>query len=204
VKGRSAVKTRMTGAERRDSILHAAIHVFVERSYAGATTAEIAREAECNEALIFRHFGSKLDLFTATLARATELICEEAEAGAGAEGSNLDQLRELARHKGRGTVHTYRDLGRLRFVAAAEAREPAIAEALRLHLDELHEWTAARLRAAKTAGELPPSVDPGLAAWEWSSAITLMTLRAMAGDPGAAPDFERIANALIESWRSAS
>jgi AcrR family transcriptional regulator len=188
----------MPAAERRAAILSAAIHVFVERSYGGATTAEIAREADCNEALIFRHFGSKLDLFVATLERATVLICEEAEESAGTE-TGLSQLRALAHAKARGGGR-YRDLGRLRFVAAAEARDPVIARALSRHMNGLHAWTAGRLRAARELGELSPGVDPELAAWEWSGVMTLTSLRAMAGDAAAPGDFERMANALVDSW----
>lgn len=201
---RQKVKVRMTAAERRAAILNAAIHVFVERSYAGATTAEIAKEAECNEALIFRHFGSKLDLFVATLQRATELICEEADESAGAKESGLAQLRAVAHTKARDGAARYRDLGRLRFVAAAEAREPVIARALLEHMNALQAWTAGRLRQAKELGELAPKVDPELAAWEWSGMMTLTSLRAMAGDKAAASDFERMANELIDGWATPS
>ncbi|MDX6591331.1 MAG: hypothetical protein QOJ13_527 [Gaiellales bacterium] len=195
-------KVRMTAVERRAAILNAAIHVFVERSYGGATTAEIAKEAECNEALIFRHFGSKLELFVASLERATELICEEAEESAGTTESGLAQLRALAYSKARDGGGRYRDLGRLRFVAAAEARDPVIADALSKHMNGLQAWTAGRLRAAQQLGELSPDVDPELAAWEWSGVMTLTSLRVMAGDKAASTDFERMANELIDGWTS--
>ena len=45
----------------------AALQVFSSTSYAGATTAEIAREAGVCEPILYRHFASKRDLWFACL-----------------------------------------------------------------------------------------------------------------------------------------
>lgn len=59
----------------RPLLLDAAVRVFSERGYAGATTREIAEAAGTTEALLFRHFGSKANLFeVAVLAPFTEFI----------------------------------------------------------------------------------------------------------------------------------
>ncbi|HWB65636.1 MAG TPA: helix-turn-helix domain-containing protein [Mycobacteriales bacterium] len=55
---------RVTAPERRESILAAAREVFLESGLAGARTKEIADRAGINEALIYRHFRSKDELFT--------------------------------------------------------------------------------------------------------------------------------------------
>jgi AcrR family transcriptional regulator len=53
-----------TGTEQtRERIIGAAIKVFGSKGYAGATTRAIAAEAEVNEVTLFRHFGSKKNLF---------------------------------------------------------------------------------------------------------------------------------------------
>ena len=57
----------MTGDERRDNILDAARTVFGRRGYHAASTAEIAAAAGCSEPMLYKHFGSKQDLFVATL-----------------------------------------------------------------------------------------------------------------------------------------
>jgi AcrR family transcriptional regulator len=49
------------------SIIKAAAHLFSHRGYAGTSTSEIARRAKVNEVTLFRCFGSKYDLFCATL-----------------------------------------------------------------------------------------------------------------------------------------
>jgi len=45
----------------------AALRVFSSGSYAGSTTAEIAREAGVSEPVLYRHFPSKRDLWAACL-----------------------------------------------------------------------------------------------------------------------------------------
>lgn len=50
-----------------DRILEAAIKLFSEKGFNGTTTKEIAERAEVNEALIFRHFSTKRDLYGAII-----------------------------------------------------------------------------------------------------------------------------------------
>jgi AcrR family transcriptional regulator len=60
---------RKTAEERRDEILDASMAEFAERGLAGASTEEIARRAGISQPYIFRLFGTKRDLFKATVAR---------------------------------------------------------------------------------------------------------------------------------------
>jgi AcrR family transcriptional regulator len=48
-------------------IRDAALQLFAERGYAGATTQEIARKADVSETLLFRHFGGKANLYDAVV-----------------------------------------------------------------------------------------------------------------------------------------
>ena len=58
---------RLPAAERRQALIDAALRVFSSGSYAGATTAEIARAAGVSEPILYRHFPSKRDLYFACL-----------------------------------------------------------------------------------------------------------------------------------------
>jgi AcrR family transcriptional regulator len=60
---------RKSAEERRDDILEAALAEFAERGLYGASTDEIARLAGISQPYVFRLFGSKKDLFKATIAR---------------------------------------------------------------------------------------------------------------------------------------
>src|SRR5947209_12946907 len=73
-------RSRLTADARRQAVLDTACRVFSRSSYRGATTAEIAREAGISEPILYRHFGSKRDLYLACLAEAWETFREEATA----------------------------------------------------------------------------------------------------------------------------
>ena len=58
----------MKGDERREQILKTAVQLFSQRGFSGTTTKEIARAAGVSEAMVFRHFSSKDELYGAILA----------------------------------------------------------------------------------------------------------------------------------------
>jgi AcrR family transcriptional regulator len=60
---------RLTAPERREQILEAAVTVFAERGYEGASTDVIARMAGISQPYLFRLFGTKRDLIIATIQR---------------------------------------------------------------------------------------------------------------------------------------
>ncbi len=62
-----AVVGRMSGDERRSQILKIAISLFSQRGFSGTTTKEIARAAGVSEAMVFRHFATKHELYHAIL-----------------------------------------------------------------------------------------------------------------------------------------
>jgi AcrR family transcriptional regulator len=58
---------RMAGLERRLQILRVAVRLFSQRGFRGTTTKEIAHAAGVSEAMVFRHFATKEELYTAIL-----------------------------------------------------------------------------------------------------------------------------------------
>ena len=58
---------RMTGDKRREQILQTAVNLFSHRGFSGTTTKEIARAAGVSEAMVFRHFSTKGELYDAIL-----------------------------------------------------------------------------------------------------------------------------------------
>jgi AcrR family transcriptional regulator len=63
---------RFSAEDRRNQILHVATDLFASKGYEGATTREIAKRAKVNEAIIFRHFPTKEELYWAVI----EAKCE--------------------------------------------------------------------------------------------------------------------------------
>ena len=60
----------------RERLLDAALRVCARRGLHGATTREIADEAEVNEVTLFRHFGSKEKLIVALFQRSVSAQAE--------------------------------------------------------------------------------------------------------------------------------
>jgi AcrR family transcriptional regulator len=58
---------RMTGGDRRLQILRIAMHLFSQHGFRGTTTKEIAAAAGVSEAMVFRHFATKEELYSAIL-----------------------------------------------------------------------------------------------------------------------------------------
>jgi AcrR family transcriptional regulator len=58
---------RMTGEDRRMQILRVAMRLFSQRGFRGTTTKEIALGAGVSEAMVFRHFATKKQLYSAIL-----------------------------------------------------------------------------------------------------------------------------------------
>ena len=57
----------MAGDERRLQILRIAMRLFSQRGFGGTTTKEIALAAGVSEAMVFRHFATKKELYSAIL-----------------------------------------------------------------------------------------------------------------------------------------
>jgi len=58
---------RMAGEQRRLQILRIAMRLFSQRGFRGTTTKEIALAAGVSEAMVFRHFATKEELYSAIL-----------------------------------------------------------------------------------------------------------------------------------------
>src|SRR5215203_1073527 len=63
----AATSPRMAGEERRLQILAVAVSLFSQKGFRGTTTKEIAQAAGVSEAMVFRHFATKQELYSAIL-----------------------------------------------------------------------------------------------------------------------------------------
>jgi len=63
----AAASARMAGEERRLQILAVAVSLFSQKGFRGTTTKEIAQAAGVSEAMVFRHFATKQELYSAIL-----------------------------------------------------------------------------------------------------------------------------------------
>ena len=81
--GKTKADTKKRGGARdagatRERLLQAAVEVFAETGYAGATTRVIAERAGVNEVTLFRHFGAKADLLVQAMAGEADRLLPQA------------------------------------------------------------------------------------------------------------------------------
>src|SRR6185369_16423171 len=60
-------QSRMSGDARREQIIQTAVELFSKNGFRGTTTKEIARAAGVSEAMVFKHFATKDELYGAIL-----------------------------------------------------------------------------------------------------------------------------------------
>ena len=158
----SATKPRLPAVERRQAVLDTACQVFSRSSYRGATTAEIAREAGITEPILYRHFGSKRDLYLACLDEAWRSFRETAERAldedpVGCLGSIADAYM---------AKRTRIRLVDLWIQALNEASDDAvIAKAVRKQIREVHAFFAGVIERGQQLGAVHPDRDPVAEAW---------------------------------------
>jgi AcrR family transcriptional regulator len=166
-------KQRLTADARRQAVLDTACRVFSRSSYRGATTAEIAREAGISEPILYRHFGSKRDLYLACLEEAWGSFRAHADAAIAEDPrSCLGAIADRYMAKGK----------RLRVVdlwiqALTEASEDkVIAAALRRQIRGVHGYFADLIREAQRLGVVPLDRDPVAEAWIFVGGGLLATI----------------------------
>jgi AcrR family transcriptional regulator len=85
---------RMAADDRRRQIAEVAMRLFAERGFRGTTTKEIAQAAGVSEAIIFRHFATKEELYTAIIDyKGCAGACASPVAGRPAQPDMLDEIR---------------------------------------------------------------------------------------------------------------
>jgi AcrR family transcriptional regulator len=169
----SAVAGRLTADERRQSVLDTACRVFAASSYRGATTAQIAREAGISEPILYRHFGSKRDLYVACLDEAWRSLREQAEqAVAKSPETCLGAVADAFMAK----------RAKLRLIdlwiqALNETGDdPVIAKALRRQIREVHDFFADLIVDAQARGIVPADRDARAEAWIFVAGGLLATI----------------------------
>ena len=154
-------RTRSYGDLTRRRILEAAERVFSRDGFQGATTREIAREAQVNEVTLFRHFRTRDDLLRETILYRTispeELLNSKAS-------WKRDLPRQLEEY-----VRKYYELLLERealvraVVGEGRLLPPAVREAVLEKMVPMRAALIERLQAAQNGGCIRQDVDLGCA-----------------------------------------
>lgn len=175
--------------------------VFSTGSYSGATTADIAREAGVSEPILYRHFGSKRELYFACLDEAWRRLRQvfDEKVALHEQGGPLPTPREMALRL-RETAHVLPP--NLWIQALTEAGEdPEIARYLRRHMRDVHDFMAVGIRRSQAAGGIAADRDPDAEAWIFLAGILLLSVADRLGGLLDDDDFAAIAAQRIR-WLS--
>ena len=169
----SATRPRLSARDRRQAVLDTACRAFFAKSYRGATTAEIAREAGITEPILYRHFGSKRDLYLACLDEAWRQFREFSEEAIASDPQGcLGAIADAYMAK----------RSRLRLVdlwiqaLAVAPEDDVIAKAVRGQIREVHDFFAAVIRRGIDDGVVNAGRDPVAEAWIFIAGGLLATI----------------------------
>lgn len=150
----TAPRTRLTADARREQIIEAARRVFVRTGLAGSRTRDLAAEAGINEALLYRHFTSKQELYEAAVAAPLE---EAVAAVVELSGEPPEEFDETGREMHQRTKAFFSDfLGVMEEVAPmlgvmmfgdADVAESYFRERIEPSLDKVADVVVANLQA---------------------------------------------------------
>src|SRR5690348_15317961 len=153
---------RVPAKRRREQIMGAAAELFSRRGFDGTTTREIARSAGVNEAIIFRHFTSKDELYWA--------VVSEQVVGR----SHIDGLRDRLRSSrspkqaladwAETLLQRHQDTAVTRLLLFSALRDPEVSEKfIRSYMKESFGLLADCIRAGVEQGRLR-EIDPAAGA----------------------------------------
>jgi AcrR family transcriptional regulator len=156
---------RLSSADRRKQILEVATGLFARQGFEGTTTRQIAERARVNEALIFRHFPTKQDLYWGVLDAKVE------------QGKRRQQLEEKL-----AAARSSREL----FVSVAEdilQRDTAMTRLLFFSALESHELAERFFETyiAKYYEVLARHIEKGIEAGEFRKVDALLAARGFLG-----------------------
>jgi AcrR family transcriptional regulator len=145
----AATTERLSAAERRSEILDAALIEFAERGLHGTSTERIAKRAGISQPYLFRLFGTKKELFIATIESCMEqtLALFRSSAGGKSGRDALDAIGAAYREVLENPV-----MLRCQMQAYVACDDPDVRAAVRLGYGRLVEF------AEQASGEDKPTI----------------------------------------------
>jgi AcrR family transcriptional regulator len=167
---------RLPAAQRKKQILKSAIRVFASSTYHGATTKSISEEAGVTEALIYRYFGSKRQLFTEaiehTAGRLTEGLESILEEG---KDHPVSAITGCANYYVQ-ILETNRELAKMIFLVLAELDEEDVRKAYLPYQERALRAMRRSIRSWQQEGIVRAEVDPAATAWLFFGTYMILAL----------------------------
>ena len=149
-------RKRISGIERKARILDAARGVFSQSGFEAAKTQDIAKAAKVSEALLYRHFPSKLALYRAVLRQLIREQDENHRIMGFVSQDTAGIIKAIKTYFSLATAPEHRELqGRFRFLLSSLAGDGRYAALIYRRAQRMMRNTIeASLKNAQAAGDL--------------------------------------------------
>jgi AcrR family transcriptional regulator len=192
---------RLPSSDRKKQILNVATELFAGHGYNGVTTRQIAEAAGITEAIVFRHFESKEELYWEVLSlksaaqdwkkRLEEILSSDMEA--------LEMLATIARER---LEQNAQDPAKIRLLMFSALENHRLSERFyKLHIAELYEMIATFIRNQMEEGKLR-RFDPLIAARSFVGMVFHHSLvqELMGGNKYQSFDIAEVSRTMAEIW----
>ena len=154
---------RLKAPQRREQLIAVATKQFAKYGYDATTTDAIATAAGVTEPILYRHFGSKQELFVAITRSVTEQTMGQWRELTAQVDDPTEQLREIAR---RFPAHLKRSADAYRVIhnALTTSRDRKVLAVLREHYRQMEAFFVDIVRDGIARGAFRP-VDPRTPSW---------------------------------------
>jgi AcrR family transcriptional regulator len=194
---KSRFTKRLPEAERRRSILDAALIVLSREGYAGMTTSRVAHRVGVAEPILYRHFSSKREILRALL---DEVIARMMGAFRDVVGQETDPVAALRR-----ICRSYPDLARryekeFRIInqSVVESKDPKTRAALERHYEAYRAFLRDLIEKGQQAGALRRDISADVGAWHMiHCALGFLMMQEVRRDVPSAKDLEALADATL-------
>lgn len=155
---------RLPAMKRREQLLDVAMELFAKRGYAGATTAQLAKEAGITEPIIYRHFKSKRDLFVALIERTGRRTLEQWESDISGINDPGERLSRILNDNPMVSA-SGRDGYRVLLQSISEIEDELIHKATSEHMTRLHAFITREIERAQEAHKVTTRFSASVIAW---------------------------------------
>lgn len=156
---------RLPAAKRKKQILMSSIRVFAQSTYHGATTKAIAEEAGVTEALIYRYFGSKRQLFKEAIVHTAGRLIEGVEEILQTHSDNPIRALTECYYFYIHVLEKHQDFAKMIFQVLAELDEPDIRETYLPYQERALSALKKSITRWQELGLVVDDLEPEASAW---------------------------------------
>jgi len=142
---------RLKAPQRKEQLLATATRVFAKHGYDATTTAAIAKAAKVTEPILYRHFGSKQELFVAITREVSQQTLSSWHKQIASINNPAEQLRKIAKQFPEH-IKELADAYRVIHSALTTSSDKRVLAVLREHYRQIEEFFSKIIKAGIKSG----------------------------------------------------